>query len=75
MVLSCAVFRCTSIETDDPKKSFFKFPCIELAKTEDGKELLTQRFKKWVLALNREEITTENVVNLRVCNLHFLTGF
>lgn len=74
MVLSCAVFGCSSQYTDVKKKSFHTFPQIKKTTKEKDKDLITTRLRKWVWAVNRKKVTVDNAANLRICSLHFLTG-
>lgn len=69
---ACVVEGCESLRLRD-KYLFFRFPS-EFNAEGASDPIFTERRKRWILAVNRSDISEEDVNNERICSKHFVRG-
>ena len=57
----------------DKDVSFYRVPVI-ISEGELTEELTTERRRKWISAISRDDITEKKMENDRVCSSHFVSG-
>ena len=73
MVL-CLMVGCSKRSGRDKDVSFYRVPVIIRSEGELTEELTTERRRKWISAISRDDITEKKMENDRVCSSHFVSG-
>ena len=58
----------------DHDVQFFRVPVVVKHQGEEVEELSSERRRKWIAAINRQDLTEKTLENDRVCSLHFING-
>ena len=71
----CAIkIGCSKRSGRDKDVSFYRVPVIIRNEGELTEELTTERRRKWISAITRDDITEKKMENDRVCSSHFVSG-
>lgn len=70
----CGVVNCGNRANRD-RKSFYRLPGIPKRASEARLKLFTERRKKWIAALKRDDLTEKKIRYLRICEDHFISGY
>ena len=73
MVL-CLMIDCGKNTQRDHEVKFFRVPVVVKHQGEEVEELSSERRRKWIAAINRQDLTEKKLENDRVCSLHFING-
>ena len=65
---------CSKRSGRDKDVSFYRVPLIIRNEGELAEELTTERRRKWISAISRDDITEKKMENDRVCSSHFVSG-
>ena len=65
---------CSKRSGHDKDVSFYRVPVIIRNEGELTEELTTERRRKWISAISRDDITEKKMENDRVCGSHFVSG-
>eukprot|EP00112_Aurelia_sp_Birch-Aquarium-sp1_P001647 Seg1178.6 transcript_id=Seg1178.6/GoldUCD/mRNA.D3Y31 product="hypothetical protein" protein_id=Seg1178.6/GoldUCD/D3Y31 len=58
----------------DQNASFFRVPAIVKHQGKIVEDLTTERRRKWISVISRDDLSDEKLSNDRVCSRHFVTG-
>ncbi len=70
----CAVVGCGNRSKRDKNKSFFRLPTVLTHQGTETESLSRKRQKSWLAKIRREDISSEQYYNIRVCSDHFISG-
>ena len=65
---------CSKRSGRDKDVSFYRGPVIIRNEDELNEELTTERRRKWISAISRDDIAKKKMENDRVCSSHFVSG-
>ena len=65
---------CSKRSGRDKDVSFNRVPVIIRNESELTEKLTTERRRKWISAISRDDITEKKMENDRVCSSHFVSG-